>query len=183
MFQSIREHLPFPDLWRTYKAFRGKWDEYVNVCQELHIRVVTEATERWELSVLEGSEVGAGLTTSFSWETLDRAIKIAMGDPRAAMPDYDVIRRDGVDPGLEYLGFGDRVILCARDAIQYVEEHRSMVVEWARSERLAGYLKVLTELRELEGRIHDILEESLLRRDHILYACRLCPGEHRVAFK
>jgi len=90
LFEGIREHLPFPELWRSYQAFKMKWNE---------------------------------------------------------------------------------------------EDHRSIIAEWARSKKVVGLLKLLSELRDLERRILDVLEETLLRRDEILYSCKLCPGGGGLAFR
>lgn len=183
LFEGIREHLPFPALWKSYQTFKAKWDEYLNMCEELHRLVVENAIDKWGLSLLEKDEQRPGLTSSFSWETLDRAVKVAMGDSRAGMPLYDAAPLPDQTRELEYLVCDGQVILYSNEALGYAESHRSMIAEWARSQRLAGFVKLLGELRDLEARMHDILEETLLRRDYILYRCRLCPGEGKLAFK
>jgi hypothetical protein len=52
-----------------------------------------------------------------------------------------------------------------------------MIAELAGSEGVARLIKLLAELRALERRIRGVLDEILLRRDYILYVCKLCPGE------
>ena len=176
LFEGVREHLPFPDLWRNCRAFKLKWNEYITACEDLHRQVVEEAKKKWGLSLLEKDERCAGLTASFSWHTLDRAIETAMGDPQAGTPDYIAAPLNPQAPELEYLMCSDRVILYSNQALRYAEDHRSMIAEWAGSKKVAGLLKLLSELRDLERKIQDVLEETMLRRDHILYSCRLCPG-------
>ncbi len=183
LFEGIRGHLPFPALWRNYQALKLKWEEYMPTCEELHRQVVENAKEKWGLSLLEKNEQRPGLTPSFSWETLDRAIKVAMGDSQAGTPKYIAEPLNLQAPELEYLMCGDRVILYSNQAFRYAEDHRSMIGEFARSERVADLVKLLAELQALEKRIHDIVEETLLRRDYILYSCRLCPGGGRLALK
>jgi len=183
LFDGIREHLPFPELWRSYQALKLKWNEYITACEELHRQVVEKAKEKWGLSLLEKNEQRPGLTASFSWHTLDYAIKAAMGDSQAGTPHYVGAPLNPQAPELEYLMCSDRVILYSNQALRYAEDHRSMIAEWARSKKVVGLLKLLSELRDLERRIHDILEETLLRRDYILYSCRLCPGGGKLAFK
>jgi len=183
LFEGIRGHLPFPELWRNYQALKLKWDEYVAVCRELHRQVVENAKEKWGLSVLGTNEQRRGLTASFSWETLDRAIKVAMGDSQAGTPHYHAAPLSPSAPELEYLMSDERVILYREQALQCVEDHRSMIAGCARSEKVADLVKLLGELRDLEKRIHDIIEETLLRRDYILYSCRLCPGGGGLALK
>ena len=60
LFEGIREHLPFPELWRSYQAFKLKWDEYITICEELHRQVVEKAKEKWGLSLLEKNEQRPG---------------------------------------------------------------------------------------------------------------------------
>jgi len=183
LFQGVRQHLPFAELWRSYETFKTRWDKYLTVCEALHHEVVRKAVEKWGLTLIEKDERRAGLTTFFSWETLDRSIKVAMGDHRPGMPPYDAAPLQPEAPELEYLLCDKRVILYSKQARRYVDDHRSMIAEWARSEMVLDLVNVLGELRELERRIHDIIEEALLRQDHILYHCRLCPGGSKLAFK
>ena len=183
LFESLREHLPFPELWRSYQALKLKWNEYITTCEDLHRQVVEKAKEKWGLSLLEKNEQRPGLTASFSWDTLDYAIKAAMGEFQGEMPRYAAGLLNPQAPETEYLMCNGRVILYAKDAEHYAEAHRSMITEWARSENVVGLVKLLSELRALERRIQDVLEETLLRRDYILYSCRLCPGGAGLAFK
>jgi len=183
LFEGIREHLPFPELWRSYQAFKMKWNEYITACEDLHRQVVEKAKEKWGLSLLEKDEQRPGLTASFSWDTLDCVIKAAMGDSQAGTPHYVAAPLNPQAPELEYLMCSDRVILYSNQALRYAEDHRSIIAEWARSKKVVGLLKLLSELRDLERRILDVLEETLLRRDEILYSCKLCPGGGGLAFR
>ena len=183
LFEGIRQHLPFPDLWKSYQDFKVRWNEYLTSCQPLHRQVVENAKEQWGLALLEKDELRHGLTTSFSWETLDRAIKVALGDSQAGTPNYEARPLNPQAPELEYLMCGDRVILYSNQAFRYAEEHRLMIAEWAQSEKIVELVKLLGELEGVERRIHDIVEEALLRRDYILYSCRLCPGGGRLAVR
>jgi hypothetical protein len=183
LFQGIRQHLPFAELWKSYETFKTRWDNYLGMCEALHHEVVREAVEKWGLTLIEKDERRAGLTTFFSWETLDRSIKVAAGDNRPGMPRYDAAPLQPDAPELEYLQCDNRVILYSKQAMRYADDHRSMIMEWARSDMVLDLVNTLGELRELEGRMHDIIEEALLRRDHILYHCRLCPGGSKLAFK
>ena len=181
LFESIGEHLPFPELWRTYHGFKAKWDGYLKLCEELHRQVVKEATEKWGLSLLETEEHRPGLTTAFSWETLDRAIKIAMGEPGARRPEYYAEPLGAQTPNLERLTCDARVILYSNEALGHANSHWSMITEWAHSEKMTSLVKLLGEIRDLEAKMHDILENVLLRRDYILHSCNLCPGEGKLA--
>jgi hypothetical protein len=183
LFEGVRQHLPFAELWKSYQTFKTKWDEYLSMCEALHRQVLSKAVDKWGLSLIEKDERRAGLTASLSSDILDRSIKVAMGDHRPGMPRCDaVLLQPGVSD-LEYLSCDGRVILYSKQAMRYADDYRSMIAEWAGSEMVLRLVNVLGELRVLEGRMHDIVEEALLRRDHILYHCRLCPGGSKLAFK
>ena len=50
----------------------------------------------------------------------------------------------------------DRVILYAKDALRYAEDHRSMIAEWARSEKVVGLGEVVKRasgLRKKESKM------------------------------
>ena len=40
---------------------------------------------------------------------------------------------------------------------------------------------LLEHLHSIETKLHGSLEEILLRRDHITYTCKLCPGQARLS--
>lgn len=183
LFEGIREHLPLPELWRSYQALKLKWNEYITTCKDLHKQVVNNAKKKWGLSLLEKNEQRPGLTALFSWDTLEYAIKAAMGDFQTGTLRYAAGPVNPQAPEIEYLMCNDRVILYAKDAGRYAEEHRLMITEWARSEKVVALAKLLAELHDLGKRIRDTLEEALLRRDYILHSCRLCPGGSSLAFK
>ncbi|MDD5094493.1 MAG: hypothetical protein PHV74_08965 [Dehalococcoidia bacterium] len=179
LFEGVREHLPLSELWRSYNAFKQKWEEYIVACQDLHREVLEGAKGKWGLSLLKKNEQRPGLTDTFTWETVDRVIKVAMGDSEAGAPHYVAAPLKPQAPELEYLMCGNRVILYSNQALRYAEDHRSMIKEMAGSGRVVDLVKLLTELRNLEERIHKLVEEGFLRRDYILYSCRLCPGGGR----
>jgi len=182
LFEGMRQHLPFPDLWKHYKAFKLGWDEYVTKCRELHDKIVENARKKWGLATIEpGLPRRRGLAKEFSSETLDRAIRVAAGDTAAAKSEYSTgSAAVAEDPDLEDLVSGGRIILFSNKAIRFKDEHRMMIAELAQSSETKHLVSLVSELRELEKRIHDTIEETLLRRDYILYSCRLCPGGRRL---
>ena len=183
LFESIRDHLPFPELWRTYYSFKTKWDDYLGLCEQLHKDVAAQATREWGLELLQSDDQRPGLRSTFSWETIERAIEITIGSHERGKPRYDAAPLPaGADT--QYLQCGGRVILYAKgDAQGYADRHWAMIRGWAQSEKVRDIVAVLSELRSLEGKLQAVLEEVLLRRDHILYSCRLCPGESKLTFK
>lgn len=183
LFEAIPQHLPSRELWKSYDAFKVKWGDYLTLCQELHREVAERAETEWHLELLSKDEWRPGLTKSFSWETLDRAMKLAKGALESGAPQYEA----GTLPlelNLQYLTCDGRVILYSEgSAYEYKDGHKAMIAEWAQSEKLAKLVDMLGELQSLGERIQGILQEALLRRDYVLYSCRLCPGAGKLAFK
>lgn len=183
LFESVREHLPFPELWRTYYDFKTKWDNYLGSCEQLHKEVVEQATRKWGLQLLNRDERRPGLMSHFSWETIDQAIKIATGIVRGNKPVYEAAPHPK-DAAIQFLDCEGHTILYAEgDAARYADEHWTMICEWAQSEKVRDIVAMLSELRSLEGKLQGALGEVLLRRDYIFYSCKLCPGESKLTFK
>jgi hypothetical protein len=183
LFEGIRQHLPFSELWKTYSSFKTKWDDYLGLCEQLHKEVVEQATREWSLQLLNRDDRRPGLTSSFSWETVDQAMKIAAGTTKGGKPAYSAAP---LPPGadIQFLECDGRVILCVDgDATSYADKHWAMVREWAQSEKVRNIVAVLSELRSLESKLQGVLEEVLLRRDYIFSSCGLCPGESKLTFK
>lgn len=182
LFESIRQHLPFPELWRTYNGFKARWDNYFGLCEQLHKEAVEQATKEWGLKLLNANDLRPGLTAHFSWVTIDQAIKIATG-ARSSKPAYRTVTHPK-DAAIQYLDCENSTILYTEgDAAGYADEHWRMIREWAQSEKVRNMVAALSELPSLEGKLQGALEEVLLRRDYIFYSCKLCPGESRLTFK
>jgi len=62
----------------------------------------------------------------------------------------------------------------------YEKECRELFYSCLEGETVANLLALFDDLRYLETKIHNHLEEILLRRDYILYTCGLCPGKPRL---
>ncbi len=183
LFEGIREHLPFPELWKKYNTFKAKWEDYLTICKQVHQEVLEEAGREWGLQPIQGDERRRGLTSSFSWEIVDWSMKIAEGAVSVDKPQY-VAASLGPESNVEYLQCDARVILYSEDdALTYADRHWAMISEWAKSDKIATLVNVLGELRVLAESMQNIVEEALLRRDYILYTCRLCPGQGKPAFR
>jgi len=62
----------------------------------------------------------------------------------------------------------------------YEKECLELLYSCLEGETVANLLTLFDDLHYLEPKIHNSLEEILLRRDYILYTCNLCPGEPRL---
>lgn len=185
LFEGLRAHLPFPDLWRSYETFKTKSEEYITRCQELHLYIVDYAKKKWDLDLLETPQKPQtrGLTEAFPADIFERAIKVATGNLQAGRPEYKVTPIPQPDyPDLEYASSGAQLIFFSEKANDINNEISLMITELAKFSGVEYLVKLLSELGILETRIHNMTEETLLRRDYILYTCRLCPGGGRSVF-
>lgn len=176
LFTGIREHLPFPLLWRLYKSWVDKGGEYLLGCEQLHNDIRSKAPSVFELEFSQ-EHPQPGLTWSFDRPMFNAFSQKASG--KAVEPRYlaGKLRPDGG----EYLQVNGAVVLCVeKDAAAYQEKYQQMLDEYLESAQLANIIDLFRDLRRLETEIHALLEEALLRRDYILYTCRLCPGQGQL---
>ena len=128
LFRSLREHLPFPTLWRDYSSWTDKVEKYINGCK----------------SLLE--------------ETRREAIN---------SPDSE-INKIASDIGS----------IQTAEAIALVKPLQEMMKIY-RAKVESQLTPLLDEIRSLEEKLRASLQEILLRRDYIVYTCKLCPGQLR----
>jgi len=128
LFRSLREHLPFPTLWRDYSSWTDKVEKYMNGCK----------------SLLE--------------ETRQEAI-------------------NSPDPEINKIA-NDIGSIQTAEAIALVKPLQEMMKRY-RAKVESQLTPLLDEIRSLEEKLRASLQEILLRRDYIVYTCKLCPGQLR----
>ena len=129
LFSSVREHLPFPTLWRDYATWKNKVRDYIEGCQ----KIMKEIGEAEEDSML------ADIYKEWGKESTSKAMRLS-------------------------------------------EPLSGMMVRYGKAVKDDENLKALTnDLASIETKLHKDLHEIQLRRDHIMYTCRLCPGQSRLS--
>jgi hypothetical protein len=129
LFGSLREHLPFPSLWRDYTIWADKVENYIDSCKKLLKEIQEEAKNSSdpEINKIAGRIGSVHTVTAF-------VVPLALG---------------------EMMG-----------------RYRA---------KAESQLTVLSdEIRALGDKLGDSLQKILLRRDYIVYTCRLCPGQARL---
>ena len=128
LFPSLRQHLPFPVLWRNYTNWKTKVLAYIEGCQKV---------------LNEIRETGKGPV------------------------DEDVIKQWGTESITKAIGLSEPLKRMRDKYIEAVEADSD--------------LKSLSEqLKSIEIKLHESLQEIQLRQDHIVYTCKLCPGQTRL---
>lgn len=128
LFECLREHLPFPTLWRDYSNWKEKVEEYVDSCKKL----------------LEETRQEAERST---------------------------------DPEIKKI-VGDIGTVSTAEALALVKPLHEMMTKY-RTRAESQLRSVADEIIILGDKLRASLQEILLRRDYIVYTCRLCPGQIR----
>ncbi len=180
LFGSLREHLPFPTLWRDYSIFSSKISQYLEACKKLR----EEIRESW---VIQDTELAsfeepilrliAGKDKELRYE-----LYIATGHELKQFK-YQVLVVNATDVvrGRESAGQQFKKLnheQCSKETLpteyQKVADNISKIYA-------SQTAKLFETLRKLETKLNKSLQEILLRHDHIMYTCKLCPGQPRLS--
>ena len=186
LFGCLKSHLPFPTLWRDHSQWEAKYRSYIDNCNKLREEIQKEATTRMSLDFMDGSDTLSHLSPKLIYWILRRVEhKLQKGDEQGlefrwkhVTGEVDRqptrIKQMSVHPDSETLLkiFGQQEV----DEKFYEKECRELLTSCLEGEPVANLLTLVDDLRDLKHKIHDALEEILLRRDYILYTCDLCPG-------
>jgi len=128
LFNSLREHLPFPPLWRDYSSWKEKVENYIDSCKKLLEETRQEAEKSKDPEIRQiAADIGSVSTT---------------------------------------------------EALALVKPLHEMMTKYRAGAE--SQLKPLSdEIRILGEKLTYSLQEILLRRDYIVYTCKLCPGQLR----
>jgi len=175
LFQSLREHLPIPTLWRNYSIWANRANEYLSLCRKL-IDQCRQEPSKWE-GVRR-------ITDSFSRPILERLNNRIEGK---AVRNHKFERRQYFreEHGDKVLDFETMVVdghevLEATEGLAYTEQYKALSDRILKSELANNLVVMFSELKALEPKIRDSLREALLKRDYIMYTCRFCPGQPRL---
>jgi len=128
LFNSLREHLPFPILWRDYSSWTEKVDNYIDSCKKFLEETRKEAENSPDPKIKKiASDIGSANTVE----------AYALAEPLHGMMK------------------------------QYKAKAESQLTPLS------------DDIRALGDSLRNTLQEILLRRDYIIYTCRLCPGQVR----
>lgn len=124
------------------------------------------------------------VTESFSEPILKRLHKVKVGEePKAHRFEKRVEYRDEQGkpvPEFETLVVDGSKTIEANDALVYSGQYKALSDQVMGSEVGASLKGRFNDLKALELKIHESLREILLRRDYIMYTCKLCPGQAKL---
>jgi len=173
IFISLRDHLPFPTLWHNYSVYVKKLDDYIAGCNNLR-EEVKKKVKNWNgvEDVLEN--VAQPILRQISEGESDNKLKPYEFKPseQSNYPEKTVISAEDM-PIFTVSKETDSAYIKK----QYQDYSQTLLAGEAGTNLVA----LFSELKnDLEPKIKDSLQEILLRRDYIMYTCKLCPGQPRL---
>jgi len=189
LFDCLRSHLPFPTLWRDHDQWETKYRSYIDNCDKLREEIQREATTRIPLDFMDDSATLSHLSSRLiDWilRQVEHKLQRVGGEFefrwKCIKSEIDEqpteIKQMSAYPGGQMLLgiFSQQEV----NKESYEKKCRELLYSCLEGETVANLLILFDDLRYLEHKIHNSLEEILLRRDYILYTCDLCPGKPRL---
>lgn len=190
LFGCLKGHLPFPTLWRDYNQWEAKYRSYIDNCKKLREEIQREATTRMSLDFMDDSALLSHLSPRLiDWILHQVEYKLRKLSEKRGLEfrwkGYKVeIDNQPVEVKLMHVYPGGQglleIYLPEVNNEFYEKECRELLDLVLKGETVTNVLTLFDDLSYLETKIHDYLEEILLRRDYILYSCNLCPGKPRL---
>ena len=189
LFACLKDHLPFPIFWRDYNQWEAKYKSYTDNCNELREEIQREATTRMSLDFMDSALLSHLSPRLIDWILYQVEYKLRKLSDRRRLEfhwkDYKVeIDKQPVEVKLMHAWpDGQELLEIYPPEVNnefYEKECRELLDLVLKGETVASLSTLFDGLHNLEARIHNYLEEILLRRDYILYTCNLCPGKPRL---
>lgn len=188
LFGSLKSHLPFPPLWRNYNQWEAKYKSYIANCQELREEIQKQATTYMKLDFAPDtsnfSHFTSGLRDWIFALVRDKLEEKDVKEVEFYWRDLKISVKGSVLEGKEmFVETRELLEIINQSEIStefYEKGCQALLDSCLRSETVANLSTLLDDLHNLGAKIHNYLEEILLRRDYILYTCNLCPGKPRL---
>jgi len=190
LFDCLKSHLPFPTLWRDYNQWEAKYKSYIINCERLRKEIEKEATEKLGLPFADDISKFSHLTSRLmNWILRGVEYKLQRWDEKEFEFRWKYYKVEidkqpsEVEQVFVYPGGETLLEIFGKHEVNnefYEKTCRELLYSCLEGGTVANLLTLFDYLRYLEPKIHNSLEEILLRRDYILYTCNLCPGEPRL---
>ena len=180
LFNCLREHLAFPTLWQNHSLWIRKIPSYFDSCKNL-IKEITE-DDRVAKWLVEHPKWEEGVVVEPVLKCIsDRALGkepelLNEPDPETGeLEPYMLIKeKPGTHKFVERKSRTQKTIEITIEHINLVDPE--ICTYYLNSQEAAHVVDLFIELRDLELKIRKSLNEILIRRDYVMYTCRLCPG-------
>ncbi len=190
LFDCLKGHLPFPTFWRDYNQWEAKYKSYIINCEQLRKEIEKEATEKLGLPFADDTSNFSRLASGLmKWILREVEYKLQRWDEKEfeLLWNYYKVAIDNQPVEARHMFVypdGEKLLeIFGKHEVNnefYEKSGRELLYFCLKSGTVASLLTLFDDLRYLQTKIHNSLEEILLRRDYILYTCNLCPGEPRL---
>jgi len=190
LFDCLKGHLPFPMLWRDYNQWEGKYRSYIDNCDKLREETQKEAATQTLLDFMDDSATLSHLSSQLiDWILRRVEYKLQKGSEGKFEFRWKYYKFETDKQPAEarqmfvYPGGNMFLEIINQHEVNnefYEKKCRELLYFCLKGGTVANLFTLLDDLRYLETKIHNSLEEILLRRDYILYTCDLCPGKPRL---
>lgn len=181
LFGSLREHLPFPTLWRDYKLFSKKILQYLETCKNLR-EGIRESWKIQDTELIPFFEEPILRLIAGRDQELRYQLGISVGHKLKELK-YQVLVVNGTEVvrGRESAGQQFEMLdqeRCIKEALPTAYQKIADSIYKIDAPQVKELFQALSEL---EAKLHKSLQEIQLRHDHIMYTCKLCPGQPRLS--
>lgn len=176
-------HLPCRTLWRDYEEWKSKHKGYIGQGKELRKEIREKGEEIMRLKVEDYFYHGPRLTPKFEKPMIKALSPLLLGgkpEPFSFEWQVTATRRGGARELKVLIVNGENVLETTTDANEKEYEDNYQKVFQAVESKATMLRGLFGDLGSLQAKIHRSLDEVLLRRDYILYRCKLCPGQARL---
>ena len=172
LFKAIKKHIPSATLWRKYATWNDKLREFVHGYEQLvkemeiegskwgKIRIVTKTFSTPILKRLHDKLIGRDDQKHMFDKSTDRESK-----QKIIVRQFEVLSVDGFD------------VLQADDTLAYRDRYQELSDRTIASTEAGKLVNQYKDLQEAGVIIDEYIRIILLRRDYIMYNCKLCPGQ------
>lgn len=154
-------------------------DEYITGIKNLR-KEIEEEIKNWQNVQHATTNTAQPILKRILDKALGKEIKDYNFEGRISYKDLE--KKELADVGSYMVDY--MVVLEAPDLTfrkkQYDKLYQEISDQTLANQTTAQLITLYNDLKPLEVKIHEDLQEILLRRDYIIYTCRLCPGQPRL---
>jgi len=186
LFNALRQHLPFPDLWSNWDAWKERYSKYLSQHEALREQILKDAKLVFNLPTYYEAfpevkqRLVPHLTLAFEKPFFDAFADKANGrEHELEELKFSPQPHPGPEKGimLEGLHTGSYEVLIAENVKENCEpKYQKMLQDYLQKKEVANLIKLRDELRNATVGINATLNKILERWDYISYTCELCPG-------
>lgn len=167
LFKCLMGHLPDHTFWENHRKYTERITKYLAGCKRLREKI-KEEVESWPNVQRVTSHAAQPILSRLSG-------RVVSEKPSAYRFDSTVTSSST----LETLVVDNSNVLEARNVLGYKESYKKLNTHILGSKRAVSLITLFNDLKCLEPKIKEYLEEVLLSRDYVMNRCKLCPGQPR----